>query len=83
MKAEMMPEKRDKATMAQRTVGVFSRIRSASRAGIRDSIKSETIPIVPAIIKITFQSIKPKTMFRGTIPTATKIPAETSAICGL
>ena len=61
----MMPENRDKATMAQRTVGVFSRIMSASKAGMRDSMNKETIPMVPAIIKITFQSIKPNTICRG------------------
>ncbi len=82
-KAEMMPENRDKATMAQRTVGVFSRIMSASKAGMRDSMNKETIPMVPAIIKITFQSIKPNTICRGTMPTTMNIPAETSAICGL
>jgi hypothetical protein len=46
-------------------------------------MKSETIPIVPAIIKITFQSMNPKTVFSGTMPTATNIPADTSAMYGL
>ncbi len=56
IKAEIMPANRDKAMIAHLTLGVLRIIKSASRAGILDSINKETIPIVPAIIMMTFQS---------------------------
>jgi hypothetical protein len=53
---------------------------SASNAGIFDSMNNDTIPIVPAIIKITFQSTVENTLFIGNIPVNTKIKADNSAI---
>ena len=56
MKAETSPAKSESTTMAHLTFGTFSRIRSARSAGIFDSIRSATIPMVPAIIIRTLKS---------------------------
>ena len=60
-KAEMSPAKTASEMTAHLTFGVFWMILSAIRAGIFDSMKSETSPIVPKIIRITFHSIEAKT----------------------
>ena len=54
--ADTIPANNAKEIMAHFTFGVFSIIMSANLEGILDSMKRDTTPIVPAIIKITFQS---------------------------
>ena len=44
-------------TTAHLTLGTWARSTSAIRAGIRDSMNSDTMPMVPAIIISTFQSM--------------------------
>jgi hypothetical protein len=78
--AEIMPANNDNDIIAHLTFGIFSRMISASNAGIFDSMNNDTIPIVPAIIKITFQSTVENTLFIGNIPVNTKIKADNSAI---
>ena len=56
-KAEMIPAKRDSATTIQRTECTREMIMSLKRPGIFDSMKRNTVPMVPAIIIMTFQSI--------------------------
>ena len=70
-KAETTPAKRDMATATHMTLGVFFKIRSARRLGILDSMKRATVPMVPASIMRTFQSIAEKTFFAGMIPRIT------------
>ena len=79
-KAEIIPANSARETMAHLTFGVFSMIISARRAGIFDSMNKETIPIVPAIIMITFQSTAKNTCPMGRIPEITKTAAEVNAI---
>ena len=50
-------KKHDSARIAHFTLGIRSMMASARRDGIFDSMKKNTMPIVPAIIKITFQSM--------------------------
>ena len=79
-KAEMIPANRASATAAIWILGTFSMIRSASRAGIRLSMKSWTRPMVPAIISRTLKSMAPMIWFRGSIPVTMKISAEARAM---
>ncbi len=79
-KAEMNPENRDNAIIAHLTFGVFAIIRSARREGIFESINSETTPMVPAIISMTFQSTEPKTLPMGRMPSITKSAADANAM---
>lgn len=83
IKADMMPAKSDNEMMAHFTLGVFSMIISARSDGILDSINNETTPIVPAIIRITFQSTAENTILIGRIPSATKSAADAKAIYAL
>jgi len=55
--AEMTAANTDKAMMATFRLGDFSMILSARSAGIFDSMKMATSPMVPAIIMMTFQSM--------------------------
>ena len=55
-KAEIIPENAESAMTVQRISGIFSIITSAMSAGIFESMKSDTVPIVPPIMSITFQS---------------------------
>ena len=77
--ADTTPANTDSATATHMTLGVFCRRRSAMRSGIFDSINSATVPIVPASIKRTFQSMAVKTEESGIAPETTKMTAETSA----
>ena len=56
-KAEMSPANRASITTAHFTLGTWARRISAIRAGIRDSMNRDTMPMVPAIIISTFQSM--------------------------
>ena len=56
-KAETMPANRLITTVIQRTFFVLPIRISLSRFGMPDPMKSQTVPIVPTIIMITFQSI--------------------------
>jgi hypothetical protein len=78
--AEMIPANSDRATTAHFTSGIRSMIRSARSDGILDSMNSETTPIVPAIIRMTFQSTEPKTLSNGRMPSATNSAAEARAM---
>ena len=66
-------------TVAHCTVRTRRRIRSARRAGMPDRIKNQTVPMVPAIIMITFQSMAWARPERGTMPRTTKRAAEATA----
>jgi hypothetical protein len=83
IKAEIIPAKSDNEIIAHLTFGIFAMIISASSDGIFDSINSETMPIVPAIIRITFQSTEKKTLPTGRIPKTTKSAADASAMYAL
>ena len=83
IKAEIKPAKRDRHTIIHFTSGTLFIILSAMRCGILDSVKRATKPIVPAIIKITFQSMAKKTSLKGSIPKSTKIRADEQATMGL
>ena len=83
IKAEIKPAKRDRHTIIHFTFGTSLMILSAMRCGILDSVKRATKPIVPAIIKITFQSMAKKTSLKGSIPKSTKIRADEQATIGL
>lgn len=50
--------------------------------GIRDSINSETVPMVPASISRTLQSMASGKSSMGTTPAATKMPAPIAATQG-
>lgn len=52
------------------------------RSGIFDSMNSATVPIVPANIRRTFQSMAEKTDPSGIAPETTKMTAEISATYG-
>ncbi len=82
-KAEMIPANRESETMAHFTFGVFAMMKSAKSDGILESIKRETSPMVPAIIRITFQSTVVNTFENGRIPKATKMVAVAMAIFAL
>ena len=82
-KAEMMPANRASATAAIWTLGTFSMMRSARRAGILLSMNSWTRPMVPAIISRTLKSMAPRIWSKGSIPVAMKIAAEPTAMYGL
>ena len=56
-KAEMNPANRDRDRTAHLTLGVLSTSTSAMSWGILDSMNRYTVPMVPTIIMITFQSI--------------------------
>ena len=77
--ADTTPANTDSATATHMTLGVFCSRRSAMRSGIFDSMNSATVPIVPASIKRTFQSMAVKTEARGIAPETTKMTAEMSA----
>ena len=77
--ADTTPANTDSATATHMTLGVFCSRRSAMRSGIFDSINSATVPIVPASIRRTFQSMAVKTEASGIAPETTKMTAETSA----
>ena len=79
-KAEMIAANTDRLMMAHLTLGTRLMMRSARRAGMRDSMNSATVPMVPAIIMITFQSTAEKTSPGGMMPSATKSAAEPSAM---
>ena len=78
-KAEMTAAKTDRAMIVHLILGTERMIRSASREGMRDSMKILTMPIVPAIIIRTFQSTAEKTLSNGRMPKTTKITAATKA----
>ena len=86
-KAEMSPENRDSITISHLTLWMWETRRSLMRWGILDSMNRNTVPMVPAIIRITFQSICPRaspTVYRKSgktpmLPTTTKITAESTA----
>ena len=78
-KAETMPANRLRAMMVARTFFVRSSSRSAISAGMPDSMKRLTRPMVPAIIIRTLKSIAPKTFPAGRMPMTTKITAEARA----
>ena len=78
-KAEISPEKADRATTAQQAFGTRFRIMSASREGIPVSTNRETSPIVPAIIMITFQFMSGSTSPTGSTPKRTMQTAAPSA----
>ena len=77
--ADTTPANTDSATATHMTLGVFCSRRSAMRSGIFDSMNSATVPIVPASIKRTFQSMAVKTEASGIAPETTKMTAEMSA----
>ena len=77
--ADTTPANTDSATATHMTLGVFCNRRSAMRSGILDSINSATVPIVPASIRRTFQSMAVKTEDSGIAPETTKMTAEMSA----
>ena len=77
--ADTTPANTDSATATHMTLGVFCSRRSAMRSGILDSINSATVPIVPASIRRTFQSMAVKTEDSGIAPETTKMTAEMSA----
>ena len=72
-KAEITPANNAMEMAAHWTLGTFSMIRSANSSGILLSMNSATIPIVPAIIKITLKSMVPKTLAGGSMPERIKI----------
>ena len=80
--ADTTPAKTDSATATHMTLGVFCSSRSAMRSGIFDSMNSATVPIVPASIRRTFQSMAEKTDPSGIAPETTKMTAEISATYG-
>ena len=59
------PANRESAMIAHLTLGIRAMSRSASRAGILDSMNRATMPMVPAIIMSTFQSIAVANSFQG------------------
>ena len=77
--ADTTPANTDSATATHMTLGVFCSRRSAMRSGIFDSMNSATVPIVPASIRRTFQSMAVKTEASGIAPETTKMTAEMSA----
>ncbi len=77
--ADIKPAKTERAIIAHFTSGTLLSIISARREGIPDSIKRSTIPIVPVIIKITFQSISVSTSPKGSVPEITNKAAEARA----
>ena len=79
-KAEMRPENRLSATMAQRTSGTSLSSPSAMRCGMPLWINSSTIAIVPASIIRTFQLIAPIAAPTGSMPSTTNTSAATSAM---
>ncbi len=81
--ADITPAKMANAIVAHLTSGILSIRTSAISAGIFESMKRDTMPIVPAIISITFQSIAPNTSPAGRIPKITNKAAEPSAINAL
>ena len=78
-KADTMPANRDMATATHITLGVFLSIRSARRLGILDSMNRNTVPMVPASIMRTFQSMALAIRLTGMMPRATYSTAETNA----
>ena len=62
------PANRESAMIAHLTLGIRAMRRSARRAGILDSMKRATMPIVPAIIISTFQSIAVANSPHGRMP---------------
>jgi len=77
--AEIMPANRDSATATHMTFGVFLSSLSAIRSGIFDSMKNETVPIVPASIMRTFQLICLNASETGMMPLTIKMSAEPMA----
>ena len=78
-KAEITPEKIDRAITAQQALPTFDKIISASLDGIPVSINKLTRPIVPAIIMITFQLIFGSTCPAGRTPKMTIAAAAPNA----
>ena len=86
----MIPANRERKTTIHLTDPAFERIRSDRRFGIFDRINRYTVPMVPAIIMMTFQSISPRASTKvyekpsntPADPTITKMAAEASAIYG-
>jgi len=78
--ADMKPANRASTKIAIFTFGALSITISPKREGIRDSIRSATIPIVPKRIPNTFQFIISATDVNGTMLEATKIIAPIIAI---
>ena len=81
-KADTIPAKSESAAAAHMTFGVFRSSRSAMRPGMRDSMKSATVPMVPASMRRMFQSIAPGTIMGGRMPEMTNSAAEPRAIQG-
>ena len=72
--ADTAPENRDIRMMTHMTFGHLSRMMSASRFGIFDSMKNQTTSIVPPIIMRTFQLMTDRmySRFGRRIPTSMK-----------
>ncbi len=79
-KAETTPAKIEREMIAHFMFGIFSMIKSARSDGIFDSMKSATMPIVPAIIIKTFQSNVLSRSLKGRKPSAMKTTAEPKAM---
>ena len=61
------PANSESAMIAHLTLGILAMRRSASNAGILDSMKSATMPIVPEMTMSTFQSIAAPNRSHGSI----------------
>ena len=59
-KAEITPANRDSTTTSHLTLWIWETRMSLIRWGILDSMNRNTVPMVPVIIRITFQSICPR-----------------------
>ena len=62
------PANSDSAMIAHLTLGMREMSRSASSAGILDAMNIATMPIVPAMIMSTFQSIAVPNSLHGRMP---------------
>jgi hypothetical protein len=69
--------------IAHITLGILFMMMSASSDGILDYMKKYTIPIVPDIIMITFQSTEERTFCIGKMPDNTNRAAEHNATYAL
>ena len=71
MKADISALKSERNMTVHFMLGALLVMISASREGIPESMNRETVPMVPAIIMITFQSMAPGTFDTGSIPRTT------------
>ena len=78
----MIPANRAREIIVHLTLGILLMIKSANNDGIFDSINNETIPIVPAIIIMTFKSIALIASLNGR-PIMINMIAEAKAIYAL